>query len=133
MTQKLNRGDKVIVMNGYQCYLKRMQHVIPMEVLAARHLGYNLGVKLIRGAYMNEERSVAKSAGVESPVHETIEDTHACYNENLSHVIESMNAQDLILCASHNVESVEIAKDLLNERQLPKDRVRFGQLKGFSD
>lgn len=32
MTHKLNRDDKVIIMNGYQCYLKRMASTIPMEV-----------------------------------------------------------------------------------------------------
>jgi proline dehydrogenase len=50
-------------MNGYQCYLKRMATVIPMEVAAAKALGYNLGVKLIRGAYMNEERQLATKLG----------------------------------------------------------------------
>ena len=43
-------------MNGYQCYLKRMYDAIRMEVRASKELGYNLGLKLIRGAYMNEER-----------------------------------------------------------------------------
>jgi len=46
-------------MNGYQCYLKRMEDVIPMEVHASSTYGYNLGIKLIRGAYMNEERQLA--------------------------------------------------------------------------
>jgi len=59
MTHKLNRGSKVIIMNGFQCYLKRMAHVLPMEVKAARTHNFNLGIKMIRGAYMNEERSIA--------------------------------------------------------------------------
>ena len=49
----------MIIMNGYQAYTKRMAHVIPMEVAASQLIGYNLGVKLIRGAYMNEERELA--------------------------------------------------------------------------
>lgn len=59
MTHALNTGDTVIVMNGYQCYLKRMDDVLPMEVFASQKLGFNLGLKLIRGAYMNEERELA--------------------------------------------------------------------------
>jgi proline dehydrogenase len=80
MTQKLNHGEQVIIMNGYQCYTKRMATVIPMEVAAAKALGYNLGVKLIRGAYMNEERQLATQNGLESPIWEDIESTHKCYD-----------------------------------------------------
>ena len=46
-------------MNGYQCYLKRMMNIIPMEVRASKEFEFNLGIKLIRGAYMNEERELA--------------------------------------------------------------------------
>ena len=59
MTHKYNVDEKVIIMNGYQCYLKRMANVIPMEVKASQEYGYNMGIKLIRGAYMNEERELA--------------------------------------------------------------------------
>jgi proline dehydrogenase len=38
---------------------------------------------MIRGAYMIEERSLAKDGGYESPIQETIEDTHTCYNTNM--------------------------------------------------
>jgi proline dehydrogenase len=47
-------------MNGFQNYLRRVKKSIPLEIEASKKLGYNLGIKLIRGAYMNEERRVAK-------------------------------------------------------------------------
>jgi hypothetical protein len=46
-------------MNGYQNYLKRIKDVIPLEVRCSKTYGYNLGIKLIRGAYMLEERHLA--------------------------------------------------------------------------
>jgi len=46
-------------MNGYQCYTTRTQELIPMEVEAAKQAGFNMGIKLIRGAYMMEERELA--------------------------------------------------------------------------
>lgn len=58
-----------------------------MEVASAHEFGYNLGVKLIRGAYMMEERRLASEKGYESPVFDTIEETHKCYNSNLEHVL----------------------------------------------
>lgn len=79
-THRYNVGNQVIILNGFQCYLKRMSQVIRDEVACSQALGYNLGVKLIRGAYMNEERSLAADQGVESPVCDTIEATHANYD-----------------------------------------------------
>jgi len=70
-------------MNGYQCYLKRMEQVIRNEVQTSKILGYNLGVKLIRGAYMSEERALALENNYESPVWDTMEDTHKCYDSNV--------------------------------------------------
>jgi hypothetical protein len=54
-----NIGDKHTILNGYQCYLKRMAQTLRDEVATSKILGFNLGVKLIRGAYMLEERALA--------------------------------------------------------------------------
>lgn len=97
-------------MNGYQNYLKRIKEVIPLEVRCSKIYGYNLGIKLIRGAYMLEERHLATSNKYESPVWDSIDETHKCYNTNMQLVIENMTENDMILVASHNVESVDLAK-----------------------
>jgi proline dehydrogenase len=114
LTHHFNRGTKTIIMNGFQQYLKRMSKVVPLEIEASKRLGYNLGVKLIRGAYMNEERTLARQGGYESPVHETIEDTHNCYNTNLRILTASFKPNDRIFVGSHNLESVELARQLIN-------------------
>ena len=59
LTHKFNQDDTTMIMNGYQCYTKRAQDLISMEVACAKQFGFNLGVKLIRGAYMLEERELA--------------------------------------------------------------------------
>jgi proline dehydrogenase len=96
-------------------------------------LGYNIGIKLVRGAYMNEERQLAKDLGYESPIWDSIEETHKCYNDNLHFIIEKLDKNDMLFVASHNVDSVEIAKKLVEQRDIKDGRVRFGQLKAFSD
>ena len=121
-------------MNGYQCYLKRMAQTIPMEVKASQVFGFNLGIKLIRGAYMSEEREIAKKQGVESPIWDDIEATHKCYNENMEHIIKHMDDQDMLFVASHNTLTCDKAIDLIEEYGFREnERVRFGQLRGFSD
>ena len=122
-------------MNGYQCYLKRMTSVIEQEVACANKLGYNLGIKLIRGAYMNEERTLAQANGMESPIWNTVEDTHACYNKSMEHIIEGLPDEDSqLFVASHNQDTIDLAKNLLDQTNLKDTEcVRFGQLQGFSD
>ena len=126
LTQKFNIGDKAIIMNGFQCYLKRMEQVIRNEVQTSQVLGYNLGVKLIRGAYMNEERALAKENNYESPVWDSIEDTHTCYNKVMNHVIDNIRPNSRCIIASHNVESCEMAIDRMKENDITDYRVRFG-------
>jgi len=121
-------------MNGYQCYTKRTETLIPMEVACAQEYGYNLGIKLIRGAYMNEERELAEAQGYESPIWDTLEETHKCYNDNMQHIIKNMNENDMMLVASHNVDTVNIATSMIDDTDLKQnERVVFGQLRGFSD
>ena len=126
MTQLFNVGDKHIIMNGFQCYLKRMTETLKHEVASSKALGFNLGVKLIRGAYMLEERALAKEQGVESPVWDTLEDTHKCYNDSMSHIIDNLEENSMLFIASHNAESVDIAKDLIKKNRFEDNRVRFG-------
>ena len=96
--------------------------VIPMEVAASKALNYNLGVKLIRGAYMNEERNLAAEQGYESPIWEDIESTHKCYNYCMQYVIENMKKEDMVFVASHNVETCDIAKRLATVCHFYEDR-----------
>jgi proline dehydrogenase len=126
MTHELNVGTNHTVLNGYQNYLKRTQYVMKDEVECSRALGYNLGIKLIRGAYMVEERDLAAASGVESPIWDTLEETHANYNGNMQHIIDNMNENDLMLCGSHNVDSVKLIQESLAKNNIEDHRVRFG-------
>lgn len=120
-------------MNGFQSYLKRMRQVIKDEVASSKALGYNLGIKLVRGAYMREERAIAASAGKESPVHDSIENTHASYNDNMEHILNNITEDGLLMIASHNIGTIEKGKEIIERLDIKDRRVRFGQLKGFSD
>ena len=90
-----------------------MEQVITDEVACSKALGYNLGVKLIRGAYMNEERENAVKNNVESPVWETIDQTHECYNKCMLHVLENLEKNSLLFIASHNYDSVMKAREVI--------------------
>ena len=82
---------------------------------------------------MNEERALAEALKYPSPIWDTIDQTHECYNNNLKHLLQNAGPNDAIFVASHNLETVEIAKTIISERNIKDKRVRFGQLKAFSD
>lgn len=133
MTHGFNRGDKHIIMNTFQAYAKRTRRVIEDEIASSKAMGYNLGIKLVRGAYMREERSIAASKGIESPICNTIEDTHASYNGCMQLILENLQENSLFMIASHNLDTIEKAKPLIEKLGITNKQVRFGQLKGFSD
>lgn len=126
LTHMFNVGHRHVILNGYQCYLKRMTQVIKDEVECSKALGFNLGVKLIRGAYMNEERAIAAASGVESPVWDSLQDTHDCYNNCMVEVMENLDQNSLLLLASHNADSVKICKNKMGTLGYNDTRIRFG-------
>ena len=75
---------------------------------------------------MNEERELAAKAGVDSPVWDSLAETHASYNGALEHVLPSMKPNDRVVIASHNVDSVELAKQIMAEENISKEQVMFG-------
>lgn len=105
-----------------------------MEVLASKRFGYNLGIKMVRGAYMDEERKIALKYNTESPIWDDLGATHRCYNGNLDLIISSIDKNDTLFVASHNDDTVQRAVSLVEKYKL-KDtgNVKFGQLRGFSD
>ena len=82
---------------------------------------------------MNEERKLAEDSQKESPIWETIEETHSCYNSNLELLLNNLGENDCVFIASHNGSSCELALQLMEQNKIGRKNVRFGQLKAFSD
>ena len=65
---------------------------------------------------------------------DNLEGTHACYNNNIELIISSMTKNDVLFVASHNTDTVDKAIGLVEQYgHRESGRVRFGQLRGFSD
>ena len=84
---------------------------------------------------MNEERRIAKEEGIESPIWDSIEDTHKNYNTNLVLILNNLTKpKDTVFCGSHNQDSVDLIRKTAESLGIKSDgRVRIAQLKGFSD
>lgn len=142
LQQTFNRTsttDKPIIYNTYQCYLKDAPERLRSDVERSDRFGYHFGGKLVRGAYMESERLLAKKAGLPSPIYETIEETHQCYNDSVDYLLLHASIQSdkhvEVMCATHNQTSIEKAIDAMNKYRIDRKstNICFAQLYGMSD
>ncbi|XP_040206568.1 proline dehydrogenase 1, mitochondrial-like isoform X1 [Rana temporaria] len=136
MQRKFNK-DNPIIFNTYQCYLKEAYDNVTADVELSRREGWHFGAKLVRGAYMQQERSRAAEVGYEDPIHPTYEKTNEMYHRCLDYVLEEIrhNRKANVMVASHNEDTVKFTLKRMNELGIyPEDKkVYFGQLLGMCD
>jgi hypothetical protein len=100
-------GAYPAVYNTYQCYLTDTPSRLQLALRRADREGWLFGAKLVRGAYMVQERALAAEKGYKDPIHATLADTHACYHACADTVLAACVAGGAeVMIASHNEESV---------------------------
>lgn len=136
-TQRRFNVERPLVFNTFQCYLRDAYDNVTLDVELARREGWCFGAKLVRGAYMAQERARALEVGYEDPINPTYEATSAVYHRCLDYVLEELkhNARAAVMVASHNEGTVRFTLRRMEELGLhPADRqVYFGQLLGMCD
>ncbi|WGK64406.1 proline dehydrogenase family protein [Croceiramulus getboli] len=133
MMAKYNK-ERVVVYNTLQCY--RHDRLIYLKALHAdaRARKYKIGMKIVRGAYMEKENDRAKEFGYPSPICPGKAATDENFNTVMRYMFEHL--QDIsIFLGTHNEESCYMAMDIMEEMKIPKNdqQVWFGQLYGMSD
>ena len=104
------------------------------EIEHAKTNSYILGVKIVRGAYMEKERKRANDLGYPSPIQVNKAASDNDYNRALELSLQNIN--HVSICAgTHNEQSSLFLTELLERYNLSKDdsRVYFAQLLGMSD
>ena len=95
-----------MVWNTYQCYLKAALTTISSELAVVEGFGRSFGAKIVRGAYMEKERKLARERDYEDPVNETYEATGEMYNAVIKMMLEHIAAVGEencnMVCATHN-------------------------------
>jgi len=133
MMKKFNQKEAWIF-NTLQLYRNdRVKHLEEL-LITAREENFFIGLKLVRGAYHEQEIERAKEEGYDCPVHLRKEDTDSDYNQALTLCIENIDI--VSVCAgTHNEESSALLVELLEKHNISKDdkRVYFSQLLGMSD
>ncbi len=133
MMQEYNK-NKLVVYNTLQLYRHDRLAFLYQSYEAANKNNFLLGVKLVRGAYMEKERRRAKEKKYPSPIQPNKEATDKDYNDAVAFCIEYLNQVGLIV-ASHNEQSNLFTTELLHQKGWPLNHpnVHFSQLYGMSD
>uniref|UniRef100_A0A3B3XNK1 Proline dehydrogenase n=1 Tax=Poecilia mexicana TaxID=48701 RepID=A0A3B3XNK1_9TELE len=137
LMKKFNK-DGAWIWNTYQCYLKESRSLLLEALNLSQAEGFCLGVKLVRGAYMDKERKLAEKECQVDPIHPSWEETNKSYNGCLDVMLEAIAQKPdryRIIVATHNEESVRQAAKRMEEWGIEKDggSVCFGQLLGMCD
>ena len=133
MMEKYNR-KKAIVYNTYQMYRHDRMDVFRRDLDTARKKDFYLGIKFVRGAYMEKERERAAKLGYPSPIQPDKESTDRAYDGALKYAVENIDRVS-IFNGTHNEKSSLLLSQLMEEHGIRKDDFRcyFSQLYGMSD
>lgn len=133
MMAKYNK-EKAIVYNTIQIYRHDRLSFLKKSFEKATQGNYHLGIKLVRGAYMEKERARSKQLNYTDPIQLNKENTDSDYQCALTFCIE--NIHKISLCVgTHNENSVLQTIELMKKHGLKNNdqRIYFAQLLGMSD
>ena len=133
MMERFNR-EKAIVYNTVQHYRHDRLEFLRASLAKAEKGNYHLGVKLVRGAYMEKERARAAEKGYPDPIQPDKSGSDRDYDEALRFCAEHVD-RIAVCVGTHNEASTLLMAQLMAERGVPKNdpRVYFAQLLGMSD
>ncbi|CAG7821502.1 unnamed protein product [Allacma fusca] len=140
---RIYNTEKAIVFNTYQCYLKNALHYLTLDLVQSERQNFYFGCKLVRGAYMNQERARAKELNYEDPICSDYDATSSNYENCLTECLRRIQQkkgtdrsnQFSIMVATHSEDTIRFAIHKMKEFGIqPADRVIcFGQLYGMCD
>lgn len=133
MMEKFNKNS-VIIYNTFQMYRVDMLGNLTNAIKSAKDQHYFLGVKLVRGAYLEKERQRSHEENYSEPLHKSKHDTDRDFNAAVDLCLH--NLETVYFCVgTHNEESCVLLCDKMNALGISTNhpQIHFAQLLGMSD
>ena len=133
MMRKYNK-EKAIVFNTLQLYRwDRLDYLKKLHA-QAKEGGFFIGMKIVRGAYMEKEHKRAEEMGYPTPICESKEATDINYDITMDYMMDNLDSMS-IFAGTHNESSSYRLIEMMQAKGIAKNdnRIWFGQLYGMSD
>lgn len=130
----LYNKEKAIIFNTLQMYRHDRYFYLQSFVQKARAQNFKIGIKFVRGAYMEKERERAAEKSYPTPIQLTKADSDRDYNKALEYSL--LNLDIISFCVgTHNEESCKLVTNQMNIMNLQHNhpQIWFAQLLGMSD
>ncbi len=133
MMMKYNKQNP-IVFNTVQMYRHDRLNYLKSLFESAKQNDFKIGIKLVRGAYIEKENNRAKKLNYESPICKSKEETDTNFNNGVKYILSNLDTFNLF-CGTHNEESLYKIIDIIESKSLKRDyeKIWLGQLFGMSD
>lgn len=133
MMRKYNK-KKAIVFNTLQTYRwDRLPYLKDLHERADKE-GFKIGIKVVRGAYMEKENERAREKGYPSPICGSKAATDENFDATIAYMLENLEVMS-IFSGTHNENSCYKLMQLMKEKKVDNNHkdIWFGQLYGMSD
>jgi len=133
MMADFNR-DRAVVFTTAQFYRHDRLNFLKDLASRAEEADFIVGVKVVRGAYMEKERQRAEKNAYPSPIQVDKAATDADFNSAVEFCLDNLDRVNLF-CGTHNEESNLNLCEMMLKRGIQADdhRITFSQLLGMSD
>lgn len=133
MMAKFN-GERAIIFQTVQMFRHDRLEYYTNLIEKARREGFRVGMKIVRGAYLDKENARAKERGYPTPIQPNKDATDNDYNAALKLSVENIDIVE-VCAGTHNEESSIYLTQLMDQHGLKRDHphIYFSQLYGMSD
>lgn len=130
----LYNKQRAIIFNTVQLYRHDRLAFLKDSLERAKQGGYHLGVKLVRGAYMEKERDRAEEKGYMDPIQPDKAASDHDFDAALEFCIDHLDRM-AVVAGTHNEKSTLYLARIMQERTIQRNdaRIWFSQLLGMSD
>ena len=94
---KIYNKKNSILSTTLQCYLNTQMQRLDKLHKFCRVNNLKIGIKLVRGAYMNEENKLAQINGYPTPICSSVDQTHEISNKSLARIFEILEDGEKVI------------------------------------
>ena len=126
--------EQLWIVTTVQMYRHDRMAYLESLVAKARKEDFQVGVKLVRVAYIEKETERANVLGYHNPICKSKAATDLNFDAGVAYLVDNLDRCTLFM-GSHNENSIANLMRILEDKNIPNDHpnIWFGQLYGMSD